>query len=135
MVGDDAGEIGVPAESGDVVHHHGAQLERAPGHVGLRRVDRERHADAGRPYALEHREDAAKLLVDRYPQRARPGRLPPDVDDPDAFPAHLPHPLHGEGGIEVQAAVGERVGRHVHDAHHARPRQELLHGSRHRSRF
>ena len=70
-VGDDAGQLGVAAKRGHVVDELGAQLERPTRDLGLRRVDRHRHADE----PLEHRHDAAQLLVERHAARAGPRRL------------------------------------------------------------
>ncbi len=60
--GDDAGKRRVVRQRADVVDDLGAQVERAFGHAGLVRVDRDGHVDApAQPF--EHRRHAAKLLV------------------------------------------------------------------------
>ena len=56
----DLGQIGVAPQRGDVVDELDAELERAPGDLALRRVDRERHAVE----PLEHGNDPAELLLD-----------------------------------------------------------------------
>ena len=85
-LGDDPGELGIAAQRGDVVHELGAERERAPCDLGLRRVDRD-----GLPLELlEHRQDAAQLLVERDAVRAGPGRLAADVDDRGALGEHPP---------------------------------------------
>ena len=49
---------------------------------------------------------------------ARPGRLTADVDHVRAFGHHLAAATHGIVEVEVEAAVGERVGCDVQHAHH-----------------
>ena len=58
-VGHHTGELRFAAERGDVVDHRRSGLESAAGHLGLGRVDGDRLA----PQSLEHRLDAAQLLV------------------------------------------------------------------------
>ena len=60
-VRDDACQLRVAAQRGDVVDELGAQLERAAGDLALRRVDR--HGHALEP--LQHGDDAPQLLVER----------------------------------------------------------------------
>ena len=75
---------------------------------------------------LEHRHDAAQLLVERHAVRAGPRRLAADVDDRRALREHPPRRSGRDVRVEVHAAVGERVGRHVDDAHHGRARKPFL---------
>ena len=116
-----------PASSGSPQRRHvvdelGAELERAAGDLGLRRVDRDR--DAVEP--LEHRDDAAQLLVDRDALGAGPRRLAADVHDRRAVVHHPARCGRRNARIEVHAAVGEAVGRHVDDPHHRRALQTFL---------
>ena len=66
-VGDDAGELRVAAQRRDVVDELGAELERAPRHLGLRRVDRDGHAPAAA---------RARARPGAAPRRARRPRSP-----------------------------------------------------------
>jgi len=76
-VGHDARKVRVAAEGGDIVDHHRAQLERPPGHGGLRGVDGDREA----LQPLQDGLDAAELLLSGDAFRARAGRLAADVHE------------------------------------------------------
>ena len=80
--GDDAGQLGIAAQRGDVVHEHGPELERAAGDLRLRRVDRDGQLAGDR---LEHGNDAAQLLVERHALRPGPGGLAADVHERGAL--------------------------------------------------
>ena len=72
----------------------------------------------GASQALDHRQHPAQLLgvVDRL--GAGPGRLAADVEHVGAR-RHQREAVGDRGvGVEEAAAVGERVGGDVHDAHH-----------------
>ncbi len=104
----------VAAQSRDVVHHHGAERERAPRDGGLARVDRDgrrRRAARGRARPAVAPRRAAR-------GRRRPGRLAADVDDRGARLDHPPCGGGGDCGLDVQAAVREAVVGDVEDAHH-----------------
>ena len=117
-VRDDARKLRIAAKRRDVVDELGAELERAPRDLGLRRVDR--HRTAREP--LEHGNDAAQLLVERNALRTGPRRLAADVDDRSPFIHHAPS-RRGRGvGIEVDATVGKRIGSHIDDPHDGGPR-------------
>jgi hypothetical protein len=128
-VGDDAGEVAVAAERGDVVDELGAERERAARDLGLRRVDRDRQLARDR---LEDRDDASQLLVRGDALGPRPSRLAADVDDLRTFLEHPPGRGDRIVGSEVDAAVGEGVGRHVDDAHHRGSRETLFDRPPHR---
>ena len=85
--------------------------------AALRRVDAHRHARLG-GQALDHRQHPAQLLVGGHRLGAGPGRLAADVEQVGAR-GHEGQAVRDRGvGVEEAAAVGERVGRDVHDAHH-----------------
>ena len=69
-VGDYAGQLRVGAQRGHVVDELGPERDRAAGDLGLGGVDRDRHLAAER---LQHRDDAAQLVVERNP--VSPGRV------------------------------------------------------------
>ena len=94
--------------------------EGLPRDLRLRGVDRDRHAGE----QLEHRHDAAQLLVERDGLGSRPRRLAADVDERGAFGEQPPRASPPRrAGSRLSPAVREAVGRDVHDAHHrgARP--------------
>ena len=120
--GDDARELRIAAERRDVVHQHDAELERAARDAGLRRVDRDRNAGE----ILEHRDDAAQLLVEAHRGRAGASRLAAHVDERRAVRGELPRPRDGGSAREGLTAVGEAVGRHVDDPDHSGPGKRFL---------
>ena len=72
--------------------------------------------------ALDQRDDARQLLVDRDRRAPADRGLTADVDDPGA----VADEARGVGEeIGVVARVGERVGRRVDDAHQQRRAAEL----------
>lgn len=121
-VGDNARELRIGPERGDVVDHHGAERERPAGDLRLRRVDRQGSALE----ALEHGQDPPQLLVDRDALGAGAGRLAPDVDEGGSLGQQPAGLRDGDVGREEAPAVRERVGRDVHDPEHGRPRKGLL---------
>ena len=121
-LGDDLRQLRVATQRRDVVHELGAERESAARDLGLRGVDRERHL-ATQP--LQHRHDATQLLVDGDALRSRPRRLAADVHDRRALFDHPPGRAGRDVGIEMHAAVRERVRRDVEDAHHRRAREPL----------
>ena len=116
------GRLGVAAQRGDVVHEHGAELERAPRDLGLRRVDRDR--DPGE--ALENRLDARDLLLGGHGLGARARRLTADVDERGAFREESPPVRDRVGGSHELASVGETVRRDIQHADDRRPRKPFL---------
>ena len=118
-----------------VVDEGRAGFDGGFGDGGLVRVDADRDVElAHQP--LDDRYRAAQLLVLRDLGEARPRRLPADVDDVRAVVAHL-HRLAQRGlDVTAEAVAGERVRRHVDDAHHVRPRApgELAPADRYRCR-
>ena len=90
----------------------------ASGDRRLAGVDRDPDAVGGQ--RLDHRDDPAQLLglVDR--RGAGPGGLAADVDHVGALGDQAPAVGDGGVGVEEAAAVGERVGGHVEDAHDER---------------
>ncbi len=76
----------------------------------------------------DDRHDAVDLLLGRDARRAGPRGFPPDVDDIRAGGGHRVGVANRVDEAHVLAAVGERVGGHVEDAH-----DERLSPQRHRS--
>ena len=125
-VRDDAGQLGIAAQGRDVVDHHGAALESDAGDLGLGGVDRNRLASK----RAEDRLDATQLLVERDSIRAGPGGLAADVHDGGARIEHPVRLRRRRLGSEERPAVGERVRRHVDDAHHGRAGNACSKGGR-----
>ena len=48
------------------------------------------------------------------------GRFASDIDDVGAGGLHLEGMRNRPAGVEVAAAIGERIGRNIEDAHHGR---------------
>ena len=109
-VRDHLGHLRVAAQRGDVVDELGAELERAPRDLRLRRVDRQR--DPGE--ALEHRDDTGELLFRRDRRRARAAST-------RRRRRRAPRPRRRAAcacstrrrRLDEQPAVGEAVGRDV----------------------
>jgi protein-tyrosine phosphatase len=119
---DDASEIGVAAESGDVVDHHGAGFEGTAGDLRIGGVNRNRH-----PHEVgEDGLDSAQLLLERHRLGARAGGLAAHVDDGGAFLHETVRARHRSFHMQEGPAVGKGVGRHVDDAHHARARKKFI---------
>ena len=122
-VRDHLGHRGVAAQRGDVVDELGAELERAPSDLRLRRVD----GDAGardRP--------SSTGTTRRVPRRAATGARPAASTRRRCRRGRRPRPrvcracATASAGVDEPAAVGEAVGRDVEDAHDGRPRPALL---------
>jgi hypothetical protein len=109
------------SQRGDVVDDVGAEVERGAHDLDLGRVDRDRAAEADR--RLRAPGERAPALLDAHRQRAGPARLAADVEDVGAFGEHLLAAGDRLRRRQARAAFGERVGRDVDDAHHARPRE------------
>ena len=88
-VGDDAGELRVAAQRGDVVDHHRAGLER---HAARPRPSRCRWRPARPESAASTGSTRRSSSSSRDPLRARAGRLAADVDDRRAFVEHSARP-------------------------------------------
>ena len=83
--------------------------------------------ESGMPcQALEHRHDAAQLLVSRDRLRARARRLTADVDERRALLDEPAAVLDRVGRVDERASVGETVGRDVEHPHDGGPRPALL---------
>ena len=107
----------------DVVDDVGAQVERGAHHLGLVGVDRDRHAERRPPRAAP----AARAPALR---RSGTGSAPGRLDSPPMSRMSAPSREQllavrdrAAPASSVAAAVGERIGRDVDDAHHARLRQ------------
>jgi hypothetical protein len=88
-------------------------------HRGLAGVDGD-DGRGGSAQPLDHRHDAAQLLLDADRRRARPRRLAADVDERCALLRQAHAMRDGCVRLEEPPAVGERIRRHVHHAHHDR---------------
>ncbi len=116
--GDDLGHRRVGEAAGDVVDDPGAGLDGALGDDGARRVDADDRA-LGRERG-DHGEHARELGLDRHAARAGARRLAAHVEDVRALAQELT-PVRDRGVRLVPlAAVRERVGRDVDDAHDER---------------
>ena len=107
--GDDGQHAAIGRSARNVVHHPRARIERGAGDRRLRRVDA--HGNRGlRRERPHHRQDPAQLfvVVDRLRSRAR--RLTPDVDHRRAGGGQREAVRDRGVGVEIAAAVGERVG-------------------------
>ena len=118
-LGDHTGHAGVALQAPDVVDDAGAEPRRLAGHLGLARV----HGDGRVEFGCErrdHRGDPPQLLpgVDR--RMTGPRRLAADVDDRRALRRQGFRVGDRGGRVGVQAAVRERIGRDVDDAHQRR---------------
>ena len=111
-------ELGIAPKRGHVVDELRAERERAPRDLGAGRVDR----DAPAVEPLEHRDDAAELLVERDVVRSGSRRFTADVDDRGPVGKHLHRRVGSRVRIDVRTAVGEAVRRDVDDPDHRRPR-------------
>ena len=117
-VGDDTRHVRVGAERRDVVDHRCPERERSSGDLGLRRVDRDRSACQRR----EDRLDPPQLLGRRDAVGTGARRLSADIDESRALGEQPARLGNGDVGGEKAPAVRERVGRHVDDPEHGRPR-------------
>ena len=102
--------------------------ERGAGDGRLRGVDRDPGAGAGLQQPFDHRQHAPQLLVRATGSAPGPGRLAADVEDRGALLLQRKAVLDRRARVEEEAAVGERVGRDVDDAHEreAGPARVLL---------
>ena len=64
-----------------------------------------------------HRQDARELFVGAHRLGARPRRLAADIDQIGAVGLHADAFIGGRRRIEARAALGERIGGDVQDAH------------------
>ena len=116
----EVGHRRVGSQSRHVVDELRAERECAPRDLRLGGVDR--HGHAVEP--LEHRDDTAQLLVQRHGLVPGTRGLPADVHDRRTLLDHAARRRDGVVRVEVHAAIGERVRRHVDDAHHRWAREE-----------
>ena len=125
VVGGEAGQRVVLADPPHVVDEVGAGGEGGLGDGRLGRVDAQRRVGQRRPQCRDDRHDPAAFLV--LGDRVVPGprRFATDVEDVGAL---LDHPAAGRdrhfdrvaAPARQQPVAGERIGRHVEDAHHER---------------
>src|SRR5215211_1300872 len=121
--GDDVGHARVAAQRGDVVDELRTERDRPPRDLGLRGVDRHRQLLAD---LLQNRQHPRQLFLDGDGTRAGTRGFPADVDDRRPFIEHSTSVRDGVLRSQVDAAVRERVRRHVHDAHHRGARQSRV---------
>src|SRR6185295_12979162 len=104
------------AQSVHIVHHGAAGSDRRAHDVGLHRVHRDR--DTFLRERFHHRNHPAHFFLDRDGLRARPRRLAAHVDQVGALVAKREAVRDRLRSIEEPPAIGERIRRDVHDAHH-----------------
>ena len=107
---------GVRAQRSDIVDHVRPGVQRHLRHVRLHRIDGDGDI-APAPDLFDDRNDALDLRFLGHRLGAGSGRLAADVDDRRAVRLHPQRRINRLGSIEVHAAFGEGVGRHVDDAH------------------
>ena len=101
----------------DVVDQVAPASQGRLGHRRLHRVDRD--PDVARQ-RLDHRDHPGQLDLFGHGLGPRAGRLTPDVDDVGPLGHHVEPVGHGGLGGQVAPPVGERVRRHVENAHDER---------------
>src|SRR6185295_2534950 len=104
------------AQSVHIVHHGAAGSDRRAHDVGLHRVHRDR--DTFLRERFHHRNHPAHFFLDGDGLRARPRRLAAHVDQVGALVAKREAVRDRLRSIEEPPAIGERIRRNVHDAHH-----------------
>ena len=114
-LGDRVRHAGIALQSPDVVDDAGAEPRRLARHRRLRGVDGDWRIEAGQ--RLEHRRHAPQLLLLGNRKMAGPGRFAADVHDRRALGDHRAGARDRGGRIEVASTVGERIRRHVENAH------------------
>ena len=105
-------------ESGDVVHDGGAAAHGRLGDLNMARVDGDDGALLGE--RAHHGQHATGLLIGVDRRKAGTRGLAAHVDDVGTLVEHLEAVLDRRIGIEMLAAVAERIGRDVEDTHDAR---------------
>ena len=116
-LGDDR-EHAIVAQAGrDVVDDDRPGIQCRDRHRGLGRVDAHRNCGRGDERAHDP-DDAAQLLGGVHRRRAGSGRLAADVEHRRTRGGERDAVLDRKVGVEEAAAVGERVRRDVHHAHH-----------------
>ena len=120
-VGDDRRHLRVGAQRCDVVDDARPRGDRRARDERLGRVDRDLCGRA-RGELGDDGLDARELLVEQHGLSAGAGGLATDVEDVGTLAGEPQRMLDGGDGVDVEAPVGERVGGHVHDPHHAETR-------------
>lgn len=118
-IGDDTRHVGIGAATGDVVDDGHARTDRRSRHGCPHRVDADAHAV--RDQLGDHRCDALRLDGRVDAVGSRTCRLAPHIDDVDTRGVQFEAVPHRGVDVQVAAAVRERVGRDVDDAHHHGP--------------
>jgi hypothetical protein len=109
-------ELRIEGETAGIVDDFGAEFEGAFGGLGLVGIDGNRDAELlAQP--LENGNNAAEFFFRGDGLSAGFGGLAADVDDIGALLFHLHGAGESEIGVKVFAAVRERIGRDVEDAH------------------
>ena len=108
----------LPQRGAHIVDDGRPGRDRGPGNLGATGVD----GDAGAKAVeggdrLDHGDHTGQLLVDRHRGSARSGRLAPHVDEGRSLVHKAARLGHRGVEIDIAAAVAERVGRDVQDAH------------------
>ena len=117
--GDDVEDVGIGAAGGHVVHDRRSGLERGGRHRGLAGVDAHGHLGLGGQATRRPATPGGALRASSTGIGTGTGRLAADVEQIGARRRPAASPCATAAiGVEVAAAVGERVGRDVDDAHH-----------------
>ena len=105
----------IALQAPDVVDDAGAEPRRFARHRGLAGVDRDRRIEFGQ--RLERGNHPPELLVLGNRNVPRPCQFAADIDDRRALGDHGPGARDGCGKVGMAPAVGERIRRHVENAH------------------
>ena len=124
-LGRDLGDGGIALEAPDVVDDRGAGGEGAPRHLRLPGVDGDRRGCAGLGKAGEDGLHPRPFLFGRYDDVAGAARFAADIDDIRPLQGHAQGRRHGRARLVMDAAVRERIGGDVDDAHDERASAEF----------
>ena len=106
---------GIALQAPDVVDDTGAEPRRLARDLGLACVNRDRRIEFGQ--RLECGNNPPQLFVFRNRNVTRPCRFAADIDDRRAIGDHGPGARDSCGKVGMAPAVGERIRRHVENAH------------------
>src|SRR5439155_9453920 len=123
----DGADHGGISDSGDVVHQGSARVDGLGRHRRLHRVDRKRHVHLDRQ-VTDDRPDAAPLFLCGNCIGPWPRRFASDVEKVRPLLDQLDAVAQRSVRLEVAAAVRERIGGDVQDAHHAGPVEDDFSG-------
>jgi hypothetical protein len=120
LLGDDRPEFRVPAARADVVDDFGSLFKDSLGDRALPRIDGEGNLEAALQAAHDGK-NAGQLDFRTDRRGTGPGRLASNIEEVGALGLQFQRAIECGLGIEVDAAIGKRIGRDVEDAHDERP--------------